>query len=54
MERYDADYKKMYLALFNAVTSAIKAIEERNYGMAESLLQKGQQETEEIYIETEE
>ena len=53
MEMYDADYKHMYLTLFGAITSALEAIEENNYGLAEELLKKGQVEAEEIYIETE-
>lgn len=52
--KYDADYKKMYLTLFNAMLSAIKAIEEQNYGQTIEILKKGQQEAEEIYMGTEE
>lgn len=37
-------YKKMYLKLFNAVTDALEAMERRNYGQAEDLLKRGQQE----------
>lgn len=47
-------YKKMYLKLFNAVTDALEAMERRNYGQAEDLLKRGQQEAEELYLAGEE
>lgn len=47
-------YKKMYLKLFNAVTDALEAMEWRNYGQAEDLLKRGQQEAEELYLAGEE
>ncbi len=43
-------YKKMYLELFNHVTDALEAMEQRNYGQAEDLLKRGQQEAEELYL----
>ena len=49
----DADYKKMYLTLFQAITSALDAIEEQNFGKAIQILQKGQQDAEEIFISEE-
>ena len=51
MEYYfDADYKQMYLKLFNAVTDAIKQLEQQNYGIAANLLKNAQAECEEIFI----
>ena len=46
-------YKEMYLKLFNCVTDALCALEERNYEEAERILKLGQQETEELYLEGE-
>ena len=46
-----APYKKMYLALFNAVTDALEALEETNYGQAKDLLRRAQQNTEEWYLD---
>lgn len=43
-------YQKMYETLFNAVTDALEAIEQRNYGAAEALLEKAQVDVERIYI----
>lgn len=43
-------YEKMYYHLFNAVTDALKALEEQNYGQAKSLLEQAQQEGESIYL----
>ncbi|MBP1553438.1 MAG: hypothetical protein J6B21_04705 [Oscillospiraceae bacterium] len=51
MEYYfDADYKQMYLNLFNAVSDAIEQIENKNYGIAANLLKNAQAECEEIFI----
>ena len=47
------DYQKMYTILFNAITDAIENIQQRNYGNAEELLVRTQQETEELYIDAE-
>ena len=46
------DYQRMYLTLFNHVTSAIRELEQMNIGQAKALLIKGQQQTEEIYLST--
>ncbi len=46
----DADYKRMYLSLFNAVTGAIHQINWQNYGRAKELLITAQQDAEEIFI----
>ena len=47
------DYKKLYFHLFNAVTDALQAIEQQNYGQAADLLISAQQETEELYMDEE-
>lgn len=39
-----------YTALFNAVTDAIAALEQQNYGLAKDLLMHGQQAAEEAYM----
>ncbi len=46
----DADYKKMYLILFNALTSAIQNLEWQNYERAREILICAQQESEQIFI----
>ena len=45
------DYKKLYFHLFNAVTDALQAMEQQNYGQATQLLIAAQQETEEMYMD---
>ena len=47
------DYKKLYFHLFNAVSDALQAIEQQNYGQAAALLIAAQQETEEMYMDEE-
>ena len=47
------DYKKLYFHLFNAVTDALQAMEQQNYGQASTILISAQQETEEMYLEEE-
>ena len=49
----DADYEKMYFTLFQAITSALKAMEQQNFGIARDILIQGHQQAEEIYIEAE-
>lgn len=49
----EADYKKMYFTLFQAITSALKAMEQQNFGTAKDLLIQGHQQAEEIYLEAE-
>ncbi len=44
-------YQKMYLTLFHAITDALEQINQSNYGLAESILVKAQQEAEEQYME---
>lgn len=46
----DADYKKMYLTLFNAATSAIDFLEQKKYERAKEALILAQQHTEEIFF----
>ena len=46
----DTNYKKMYLTLFQAITSALYAMDQQNFGEAKDILQKGQQDAEEIFI----
>ena len=48
-----ADYKKMHLLLFNAITDALEKIEGQNYGDAKELLIAAQQKAEDIYITAE-
>lgn len=43
-------YQALYYYLFNKVTDALTAMEERNYGQAEQILKQAQQHTEELYI----
>ena len=50
----DADYKKMYLTLFNAATSALDFLEQKKYERAKEALILAQQHTEEIFLSAEE
>lgn len=43
-------YKKMYYHLFNAVSDALEALAQKNYGQAETLLKTAQQASEEVYL----
>ena len=45
------EYKKSYLLLFNAVTDALEAMEEHNYGEAELILKVGQSAAEEVFLQ---
>ena len=45
------DYKAMYFQLFNAISDALAAQEQQNYGQAKELLIAAQQQAEERYIE---
>ena len=45
------EYEKMYLKLFNAVTDALAALEEKNFGTAAELLRRGQETCEELYMD---
>lgn len=46
-----ADYQRMYVTLFNQITVALDAMQRRDYGTAETILQNAQIQTEELYIE---
>ena len=48
------DYQKMYTTLFNAITDAVENIQQHNPALAEKILIRAQQETEELYIRAEE
>ena len=50
LEKDDADYKQMYLTLFNGITYALSQIKRMNFGHARDILMDAQQEAEEIYI----
>ena len=50
----DSIYKKMYLTLFQAISSALKAMEEQNFGMAKDFLLQGHRDAEEIFMDGEE
>jgi len=43
-------YEKMYAVIFNAVSDALTEMENLNYGLARTILESAQGETEEIYI----
>lgn len=45
------EYEKMYLKLFNAVTDALAALAEKNFGTAAELLRRGQETCEELYMD---
>lgn len=47
-------YKAMYYRLFNRVTDALTALQEGQSAKAEALLKAAQQETEEMYLSSEE
>ena len=44
------DYEKLYFSLFNAVTDALKDMEQLNFGEAKTRLISAQQQAEEQYI----
>ncbi len=47
------EYKKAYYLLFNAITDALEAVGEQNFGQARQLLIAAQQEAEEIFMSDE-
>ena len=49
-EMLNMDYKKLYFHLFSAMADAIEALQRRDYGTAEMLLIRAQQEAEEQYL----
>lgn len=44
-------YQKMYLTLFNAITDALALLKQGDARGAKNLLERAQQEAEELYIE---
>lgn len=46
-------YKKMYCILFNAITDALKQMEQQNFGKAKELLVCAQLACEELYVSAE-
>ena len=46
-------YKQMYYKLFNSVSDAIEAIGKADFSLAQNILIKAQQDTEEMYISQE-
>lgn len=46
------DDQSLYTKLFNAVTDAVEALEQQNFGQAREILIRAQQQTEEAYINT--
>lgn len=44
-------YKKLYFALFNRISDAVTALDEKNIGLARNILCAAQQEGEELYLE---
>ena len=49
-KKEEADYKRMYLTLFNGITYALSQINRMNYGRARDILKDAQKDAEEIYI----
>ena len=44
------DYQKLYTLLFNAITDAVRQLEQQNFGAAKDILIASQQQAEEQYI----
>ena len=44
-------YRKSYHTLFNAITDALRAMEDQNFGLARSILIRSQQSCEDRYLE---
>ena len=45
------EYKRPYLALFNALSDIAAEIEKQNYGAAKELIEAAQRKAEELFIE---
>ena len=45
-------YKQMYFSLFNAITDALRSLDEQNYTQAKAVLMAAQCAAEELYIGT--
>ena len=50
LQKEEANYKQMYLTLFNGITYALSQIKRMNFGRARDILMDAQKEAEEIYI----
>ena len=48
------DYRKMYFFMFNAITDALEALKQQNFGAAVDILKAAQQNGEAKYVEGEE
>ena len=48
---FDADYKKMYFTLFNAVTDATEELVKLNIGNAKSILIAAQEKCEDMFLD---
>ena len=46
------DYEKMYLLLFNSITDALEALEDKNIKKAQLILKRAQSNAEDEYIES--
>ena len=44
-------YKKLYFALFNRISDAVTALDQKDYSLARAILCAAQQEGEELYLE---
>lgn len=51
MQTENQVFPEYYLTLFRAVTRAIDALEQQNYGLARELLMQGQQQAEEQILD---
>ena len=49
-DKSEALYRKMYFGLFRAVTEALEAMAQQNFGAAADRLRRGQRDAEEIFI----
>ena len=45
------NYETLYFGLFNAMTDALAALKEQNYGMAQEIMVAAQQKAEDAYLE---
>lgn len=45
------EYQKMYIILFNAITDALKELENLNFGSAGKILKQAQIRAEEVYLD---
>lgn len=52
-EPFQPDYRKMYLTLFNSITSALECLAQNSYERAGEILKEGQIKAEEIYLDAE-